>query len=204
MSRLELNALKEEILLTINMVQFIEDEYGVYLQPQSNGWYKTNCLMPKHRDNNPSFGVNPELGKYNCLSCGCKGDLIDLVRAIEGLSFLEALQRLAEYAGVTLDNSDNARINRVIRKVIRDMNAYLLQDIVHPYPAQMSEPVFMLAVTDRLKKYEQDTGDVVWVEQQYLELDDMIDEANYVGCERMWRDLSHRIKARRQMLAAQA
>jgi len=199
--RLILSDLKTEILSSINMVEYIEDEYGVYMEPSSNGWYQTNCLMPKHRDNNPSFGVNPDIGKFKCLSCGSKGDLIELVRAVEGLSFFEALQRLAEYAGIALDQSTDAQLNRVVRQITRDVNGYLTGSPDAMYPAQMSEPAFMCAVAARLRRYETETHDTTWVDEKYSQLDAMIEELDYNGCEKFWNRLSDDIKLRKRELA---
>lgn len=202
--RLALSDLKNEILTSINIVEFIESEYNVYLQPSSSGWYKTNCLMPKHRDNNPSFGVNPDIGKFKCLSCNSKGDLIELVRAVEGLSFFEALRRLAEYAGISIDESDNGQLNRIVRQITRDVNGYLSGGLDNLYPAQMSEPAFMAAVAARLKRYEADTNDTSWVDEKYAELDSLIEDANYHACEQFWNGLSKEVKMRKRTLAGQA
>lgn len=199
--KLILADIKTEILASINMVEYIEDEYGVYMEPSSNGWYKTNCLMPKHRDSNPSFGVNPDIGVFNCLSCGSKGDLIELVRAVEGLTFFEALQRLAEYAGIALDQSTDAQLNRVVRQITRDVNGYLNGSPDAMYPAQMSEPAFMCAVATRLRRYEIETQDTVWTDIKYAQLDTMIEESDYNGCEKFWNRLSDDIKARKRELA---
>ncbi|MBS1722408.1 MAG: hypothetical protein JSS66_05315 [Armatimonadetes bacterium] len=198
--RLELMSIKNDVLAVVNMVEFIQDEYNVYLQPRANGWYETSCLMPNHRDENPSFGVNPEIGRYRCLSCGAKGDLIELVKVVEGLSFTEALLRLADYAGISVDKSADARLGRMVKQMARDVQSYLDRNVIYPFPAQMSEPVFMLAVADRLKKYERATQDHEWVEGKYTELDDMLEAEDYKGCERFWSTLSDCVKNRRREL----
>ena len=192
--------IKEEILSSINILEFIENEYGVFCQPGSNGWYQTNCLMPKHRDNNPSFGIHPETGKFNCLSCKSNGDLITLVRKVEGLSFYEALQRLAEYAGISTDQSSDAQLNRVVRQIARDITGYLNGGHESLYPAQMTEPEFMCAVASRLRKYEQSNQDIEWVELKYTELDSLIEDCNYTGCEKFWNNLSADVKSRKNLL----
>jgi hypothetical protein len=201
--KLALFDIKNEILANINMVEFIEEEYGVYMQPSSKGWYKTNCLMPKHRDSNPSFGVNPDIGLFKCLSCGAKGDLIELVKAVEGLSFFEALRRLAEYAGIALEEGEDAQLNRVVRQITRDINSYLNGSPESLYPAQMTEPAFMCAIASRLKRYEKETMDIEWVDAKYSELDSLIEDANYNACEKMWNKLSEDIKNRKRVLSQQ-
>jgi DNA primase len=59
-------------------------------------------LCPFHAENSPSFSVNSELGLYYCFGCGVKGDVITFVREIEHLDFVEAVEKLAGRAGITL------------------------------------------------------------------------------------------------------
>ncbi|MDQ2798689.1 MAG: DNA primase, partial [Armatimonadota bacterium] len=60
-------------------------------------------LCPFHQEKTPSFQVNPSLGVWKCFGqCNEGGDVFKFVQKIENLSFLEALERLALQAGVTL------------------------------------------------------------------------------------------------------
>ena len=59
-------------------------------------------LCPFHAENSPSFSINSELGLYYCFGCGAKGDVITFVREVEHLDFVEAVEKLAGRAGVTL------------------------------------------------------------------------------------------------------
>lgn len=59
-------------------------------------------LCPFHDDKSPSFYVNPALGRYTCFSCGEKGDVFTWTMKTQGLEFREALQLLADQAGVKL------------------------------------------------------------------------------------------------------
>ena len=60
-------------------------------------------LCPFHAEKTPSFTVNEELGLYKCFGCGAGGDVIKFVMEIEGIEFVEALQRLAEKVGVKIE-----------------------------------------------------------------------------------------------------
>lgn len=53
---------------------------------------------PFHEDRVPSFRVYLNTNRYYCFGCGAKGDVIELVQRLEGVSFREALQRLATVA----------------------------------------------------------------------------------------------------------
>jgi DNA primase len=57
-------------------------------------------LCPFHQEKTPSFGVNPERGLWHCFGCGKGGDAFAFLMQLEHLDFPEALERLAERAGV--------------------------------------------------------------------------------------------------------
>ena len=59
-------------------------------------------LCPFHAERTPSFSVNPELGVYHCFGCGASGDVITFVRVTEGLAFAEAVEVLAQRAGLPI------------------------------------------------------------------------------------------------------
>ncbi len=59
-------------------------------------------LCPFHGEKTPSFMVNPERQAYHCFGCGAGGDCFRWVMETEKLSFVEAVQTLAERFGVTL------------------------------------------------------------------------------------------------------
>lgn len=62
-------------------------------------------LCPFHNEKTPSFQVNPDLGTWYCFGqCGEGGDVFKFVQKIENLTFLEALERLALQAGITLQS----------------------------------------------------------------------------------------------------
>ncbi|MFA0732019.1 MAG: hypothetical protein LKKZDAJK_000116 [Candidatus Fervidibacter sp.] len=57
-------------------------------------------LCPFHNEKTPSFYVSPEKGLWYCFGCGAGGDVIDFVQRIEGLTFSEAVARLARQLGL--------------------------------------------------------------------------------------------------------
>ena len=63
-------------------------------------------LCPFHSEKSPSFSINPEMGVYYCFGCQKSGDAITFVREIEHLDFVEAVERLAGHAGITLRYDD--------------------------------------------------------------------------------------------------
>lgn len=57
---------------------------------------------PFHQEDTPSFGVHAD-GYWKCFGCQAGGDCFAFLMAIDGISFHEALKRLADRAGISLD-----------------------------------------------------------------------------------------------------
>src|SRR4029450_7972655 len=68
-------------------------------------------LCPFHTEKTASFSVNPELSVYYCFGCQKSGDAITFIREVEHLDFVEAVERLAARAGITL-RYDNAAVGK--------------------------------------------------------------------------------------------
>lgn len=62
--------------------------------------HKACC--PFHQEKTPSFMVNPEKQIFHCFGCGKGGSVFDFVMEMEGLSFREAMEKLAERAGLRI------------------------------------------------------------------------------------------------------
>ncbi len=57
-------------------------------------------LCPFHNERSPSFNVSPSRGTYHCFGCGAGGSAIRFVMEHDALSFIEAVKRLADAAGI--------------------------------------------------------------------------------------------------------
>lgn len=62
-------------------------------------------LCPFHNEKTPSFHVRDDEGYYHCFGCGVSGDAISFLREKEGLGFMEAVQLLADMAGMQVPQS---------------------------------------------------------------------------------------------------
>lgn len=64
----------------------------------------TQALCPFHQDTRPSLNIYPADGAttahYHCFACGAHGNAIDLVKKVQGLEFLPAVQWLAQQFGI--------------------------------------------------------------------------------------------------------
>ena len=63
-------------------------------------------LSPFKSERTPSFTVAPDKGFFHCFSTGEHGDVIGFVMRMEGLSFPQAVEKLAEAAGIEMPRSD--------------------------------------------------------------------------------------------------
>ena len=73
-----------------------------YLALKKTGHDSMSGLCPFHQEKTASFSVSPSKGVFYCFGCGKGGDAITFLRELESLSYVEAVERLAQLAGVTL------------------------------------------------------------------------------------------------------
>jgi len=73
-----------------------------YLTLKKSGHDSLTGLCPFHQEKTGSFSVSPGKQVFYCFGCGKGGDAITFLRELEHLSYVEAIERLASTAGVTL------------------------------------------------------------------------------------------------------
>lgn len=59
-------------------------------------------LCPFHNEKTPSFTVNEAKGFYHCFGCGAHGDILKFEMDANGLPFMDAIQKLAHQAGLSV------------------------------------------------------------------------------------------------------
>lgn len=74
----------------------------VTLQRSGANW---RGLCPFHGEKSPSFFVSEQMQRYRCFGCGKSGDVFTFLQEFEGMTFYEALEWLAEKAGITLEKT---------------------------------------------------------------------------------------------------
>jgi len=80
----------------------IEDVVGDYVQLRRAGADSLKGLCPFHDEKSPSFHVRPNHGHFHCFGCGEGGDVFAFVQKIEHVSFVEAIEVLADRIGHTV------------------------------------------------------------------------------------------------------
>ncbi|MFZ1729131.1 MAG: DNA primase [Bacteroidota bacterium] len=66
-------------------------------------------LCPFHREKTPSFNVNPERGIFKCFGCGKGGNAITFLMEMEKVSFIDAVEILAERYNILITHEGTAR-----------------------------------------------------------------------------------------------
>ncbi|MBI9100833.1 MAG: DNA primase [Spirochaetales bacterium] len=66
-------------------------------------------LCPFHNEKTPSFNVNAERKFFHCFGCGKGGSVFKFLMEIEGLTFPEAVEKLADKTGVVINKSASTK-----------------------------------------------------------------------------------------------
>lgn len=92
----------DEVKARVNIADVVGER--VALKPAGVGSMKGLC--PFHDERSPSFHVRPQVGYYHCFGCGESGDVYSFLRAMDHVSFTEAVERMAARVGYTLHYED--------------------------------------------------------------------------------------------------
>ena len=82
-------------------------------------------LSPFSNEKTPSFTVSDEKGFYHCFSSGEHGSVFDFVMKTENLSFVEAVKKLASYAGISVEDKVYKKEDIIIQKRIKNLKDIL-------------------------------------------------------------------------------
>jgi hypothetical protein len=190
----------DQLLSTVSILDFMEKEYDSDFVNGNNGWANTNCPMPNHEDSSPSFGINVNDNKYNCFGCGQTGDIIKLVQKVEGLNFVESIQRISDFAGVDIEIV-NLDLKYLIKELSSTINDYFSKDNISLFPGGLSEGSFLVALAERTKKYERSCqfkdSECLWIDEIYKKIETEIENKNYKNIDKLWKNFSKLTKERK-------
>ncbi len=113
----------------INIVEII----GSYIElmPDGSGF---KALCPFHSEKTPSFKVSPQKGLYFCYgACAKGGDAITFVMEYEKLTYKEAIEKIADMCGFTLeyDNKNEVKKTDVLEKMAQFYSQNLAKSKIH-------------------------------------------------------------------------
>lgn len=80
----------------------IDDVIRDYVNLKTAGGGSLKGLCPFHDERSASFHVTPARGYFHCFGCQESGDVFTFIRKIEGMSFVEAIEKLAAKYNITL------------------------------------------------------------------------------------------------------
>src|SRR3569623_3157137 len=87
----------DDLMSRIDIVELIDARV-----PLRIAWQNYSARCPFHDEKSPSFSVSPAKQFYHCFGCGAHGTAIGFLMAYDHLNFIEAVQELAEKAGLTV------------------------------------------------------------------------------------------------------
>lgn len=117
------------------------------------------ACCPFHNEKTPSFHVEDRKGRYHCFGCKASGDIFTFLTEKEGLSFPEAVERLAQEAGLPMpQTSEEDEQREKLRTTLYD---------VMELAAKFFEEMLQSAKGARARGYLADRGLSVAVQQEF-------------------------------------
>ncbi len=115
----------DEIKSRLNIVDIIGER--VTLKKAGRNF---KALCPFHNEKTPSFIVSPDRQTFHCFGCGKGGSIFDFVMLLDHIDFPEALETLAERAGVKLERRASDTPEGKLRQSIMEAN-HLASEYYH-------------------------------------------------------------------------
>ena len=94
--------IREDSIAEVREKARIDEVVSSYVTLRNAGGGSQKGLCPFHDEKSPSFHVTPARQFWHCFGCGEGGDVINFLMKIDGLSFVESVERLADKYGVQL------------------------------------------------------------------------------------------------------
>lgn len=117
----------DEVLNRTDIVELIDH----YL-PLKKAGHNYSCLCPFHSEKTPSFSVSPTKQFYHCFGCGASGNAVSFLMHYDNLEFLEALELLANQAGLSLPQDNTTQTPQVshnLFEVVEDTRRFFQQQL---------------------------------------------------------------------------
>ncbi len=99
-----MNRITDELIQEINNKANILDIVSNYVSLKKHGKNYFG-ICPFHDDHSPSMSVNEERQMFKCFTCGVGGNVFTFVSKYENIGFFDAVKRVGEMIGVSVDTS---------------------------------------------------------------------------------------------------
>ncbi len=85
-------------------------------------------LCPFHNEKTPSFVIYTQDNRYHCFGCGEHGDIYRYMKEKEGISFIDAVEKLAKSLGIEIprENNNNSAAAEYNKKIL-NLNNHSLE-----------------------------------------------------------------------------
>ena len=140
---------KLEVQAATDIVRLIGEQ--VQLRPKGREFA---CLCPFHDDKNPSMFVSPQKQIYKCFSCGAGGDVFTFVMNYHKMTFPEALEYLAERAGIELKKQKPLTAEQKQAKSDRELLAIANEQAVAYFRALLKHKTHGVVGQEYIEKRE--------------------------------------------------
>lgn len=94
-----------------------------------------SCRCPFHTEKTPSCHFYPQTQSFYCFGCGAGGDVVNFIRLIESLDYIEAVRFLAQRAGMPMPedaNDESAQKRRRLYEINREAGKYFYKKLFSP------------------------------------------------------------------------
>lgn len=94
-----------------------------------------SCRCPFHTEKTPSCHFYPQTQSFYCFGCGAGGDVVNFIRMIESLDYIEAVRFLAQRAGMPMPedaNDQSAQKRRRLYEMNREAGKYFFKKLFSP------------------------------------------------------------------------
>ena len=121
----------DELIARTDIVELI-NRYVPLKKKGNNFW----ACCPFHHEKTPSFSVSQDKQFFKCFGCGEGGNAIHFLMKIENLPYIDAVEKLAEMAGMEMPQEEDGGKRRFQRRRLLDLN----RDAAHYYYETLAGP----------------------------------------------------------------
>ena len=119
----------QELLNRVDVVEVVDRK----VQLKKAGANFVACC-PFHKEKTPSFSVSPSKQFYHCFGCGAHGSAISFLIEYDGMTFVEAVNELANTAGLKVPNEQNVDTKEVkniqkLEQVMQSTNIFFQKQL---------------------------------------------------------------------------